>query len=300
MASNPTISRRQALRMAITGSVAVASCVVALSGPLALTIFAGQPTPTALLGVRTGTIPAGGPASAIPVVVESMDPTTNRVQILSVAQMHRDGTPVLFVSETISAFARLTDGTFLLAITPLPGTSQSGRPMRLTRLTQSSAITVPSSGLSALEQAASLLLTSDGRLLGLVGRRNGRPPNRIVQIDPQSASISDYANVQLPAGQRYQSLAQCPDGQLYSTIVENSGATSLVNLNTGSTVPLTFQGDVWNNGLASLVCSASNQLFALGAPRGSWPNGVYVVDAAGGSMIRIGDFDVASLTLARA
>jgi hypothetical protein len=224
-----------------------------------------------------------------------MDLTSNRVQVLPVAQRQQDGTPVLTVRERISAFAVLADGTFLVAITPLPGNSQSRSPMRLTRLGPSSATSVPTRGLAALEHVSTLLRTPAGQVLALAERRDGRPPTRIVQIDPQTGLATDH--VQLPAATRFVSLAQCPDGQLYASRVESGGKTSLVNLNTGASVQLSFQGEVWNNGLASLVCSATNQLFALGAMRSKWPNGVHRVDTGDGSMTRIADFNVGKLSI---
>jgi hypothetical protein len=224
-----------------------------------------------------------------------MDVTSHAVQVVPVAQRHQDGTPVLTVSETISAFAALADGTFLVAITPVPGTSQAASPTRLTRLSQTSATSVPARGLTALEHVSTLVGTPAG-VLALAERRNGRPPNRVVQLDPQSGSATD--RIQLPAGRRFTTLAQCPDGQLYTSVVGNDGETSLVNLTTGGSVQLSYLGEVWNNGLASLVCSATNQLFALGAMRGKWPNGVHLIDTRDGSLTRIADFDVAKMTLA--
>jgi hypothetical protein len=294
MSSPLRMTRRQLLRLGLTGSVAVASCAVALGGPSAFPIASGQPAPTIVLGVRAGPVPPAGPADALALLVESLDLTSNRLQVLPLAQRHQNGTPVLTVRDRISAFTVLADGTFLVAITPLPGNSQSQSPTRLTRLSPSSSTSVPIRGLAALEDVSTLLRMPDGQVLGLAEKRTGRPPNRIVQIDPQVGSATDQ--LQLAAGTRFGSLARCPDGQLYASKVE-SGVTSLVNLNTGAAVQLSYQGEVWNNGLACLVCSATNQLFALGALRGRWPNGVHLIDARDGSMTRIADFNVGKFAL---
>jgi hypothetical protein len=293
-----TITRRRVLRLTLTGTAALASVAVAMSGPLLVPTFAGpstgRPTPTVLVGVRAGTIPAGGGATAVPVLVQLLDVATGQVRASQVPQLLQDGTTsVLEVNESIDGCAVLADGTLVLAITPVTGTKHATEPARLTRLSQTTATTVSLSGLKQQEQLSNMAATLAGTLLGLVEKRNGTPPMRLVTIDPQTGSVTDYARVHLPGSSRFTTLTQCPDGRLYSTTVDKNGETSLVQLDTGATQLLTFNGAAWNNGLASLACSPDNQLFALGAPRYQTPNAVYTIDLNSGAMSWAGTFDAA-------
>ncbi len=82
------------------------------------------------------------------------------------------------------------------------------------------------------------------------------------------------------------------------------GDTTLVQLDSNQKKPirlaqLKVDGKEWNNGLQSLVCSATDQLLALGAMRYETPNAVYSVDKNSGNMTRLQDFDVAQIAIAR-
>jgi hypothetical protein len=296
---NPSFTRRQVLRLALNGSAMVASCAVAASGRFALAIFAGAPTSTVLLGLRGGNIPAGGPANAVPLVAQSMDFVTGQIQLKPVPQVLQDGTtPVLSVNDAITGFTVLIDGTLVLVTTPITGSKHASDPSRLTRLIQTTAVAVSVSGLNRQQQLASVVATTSGPVLGLVQNRNGTSPVRLVAIDPQTGALTEYANLHLPSAQRFTTLAQCPDGQVYSTAVGRDGHTTLVRLDTGEIRALTFDGLAWNNGLANLVCSPSNELLALGAPRYKTPNALYSVDPSSGVMSWVRDFDVGRLTVA--
>jgi hypothetical protein len=104
----------------------------------------------------------------------------------------------------------------------------------------------------------------------------------------------------VPGGLRFTALALCPDGTPYAASVDSRGETSLIQLDTGHSQILTSGGDVWNNGLASLVCSGTDQLIGLGAPRYQTPNALYVIDPSTGVMTKVRDFDTATLALVHA
>jgi hypothetical protein len=293
----PNLTRRQLLRLALAGTVTLTTSAVAANGPLAEAALAVARRPTVVLGVRTGPLIAGGPQTAIPVLVQSLDLATGRVQSLAVAQLLQDGvTPVMRVNETITGCTALADGTVVLAITPLPGSKHAAEPTRLAFLTQSSSTVVAVAGLRPQDQLQHIVSTTGGILLGLVGKRNGTPPTRLVRVDSQTGATTDDP-IRLPANMRFAMLAHCSDGQLFTTTVDRDGETSLVHLDTGRTVALKIGGKVWNNGLASLLCSADNELLALGAPRYKTPNAVYAVDRGSGALTWVRDFDVARLTV---
>jgi hypothetical protein len=292
------ITRRQLLRLAFNGSIMVASSALVVGVAFPAAGLAGAPGATVLLGVRAGTRPAGAAASAGPLVVQSMDLATGQIQAVAVPQLLADGlTPVLGAQESITGWAAFADGSLVLATTPLPGSPSAGNLARLTRLTQTSAAAASLTGLARQEQVMSLVATTAGPLLGLAAKRNGTPPVRVVTTDPRTAAVVDYAA--LPTGQRFTTLAQCADGSLYVTAVGKDGDTHLVKLGTNETHLLTLDGVPWNNGLASLVCSLTNQLLGLGAPRYKTPNALYEIDPRTGAMTWLRDFDVAKVAVAR-
>jgi hypothetical protein len=61
---------------------------------------------------------------------------------------------------------------------------------------------------------------------------------------------------------------------------------------------LTYQGTTLNNGSDGLVCTSSNELFALAAFSYQSPKYVYKINKENGEMQRINGFDVAKITLA--
>jgi hypothetical protein len=294
-----TTTRRHVLRLGLVGTVTLASSAVA-SGPFALSILAGPPSPPQLLGVQRGKIPPGSAPNAVPLAVLSMDLATGRVQTIPVAQFLQDGTtPVFSVNETFTAWTALADGSLLVAITPVTANKDGSQTTRLARLRPADAKAMPSRGLNRQEQLSGLVVTGAGTLLGLAYKRNGTPSARLVTIDPQTSAVAEYAQVHVPTDRRFTTLAQCPDGRLYSTGVGNAGDTYLVQLDTGKSQLVTLNGEVWNSCFASVTCTPDNQLLALGAPRYKTPNAVYRLDATSGALSPVRDFDVARLTVAQ-
>jgi hypothetical protein len=291
------VTRRQLLRLALMGSVTLATSAVVVSGPFALSIFAGQLTSPVLHGVRPDAIPGGSSDEAVPLFTRTLDLPTGAERRVAVPPRHHDGvTPVLNPTESITGCAALADGTLVLSITPTPGTSRATEPTRLTRLIQPAPTSTSVSGLAIREKLVSIVATQIGTLIGIVGDRNGDPPYRMVTLDPQSGATNGYANLSLPTDRRLTTLASGPDGHLYSTAVGTEGETNLVQLDTGRSQVLTSNGAVWNSGMASLTFAPGGQLFALGAPRYKTPYSLYTLDVISGALTRVRELDVVRLT----
>ena len=245
---------------------------------------------TALNSVSTDIKPVG-------LVLQSL--MTGKAQVLT-----DKSTPLLEPNEILSGFTSLSDGTLVVAITPVAISRRQATPTRITFLgTPVKTLTV--SGLKQNQQLGSLLGTNDGRLIGLVGKKNGTPPIRLVDINLQTGEISSISKIKFLEDERVSNLAECPDGILYTSIVGAYGDTTLVRLNSNQKKPirlgqLKVNGQAWNNGLQSLVCSATGQLLAFGAMRYETPNAVYIVDKDSGNMTRLQDFDTTQITRTRA
>ncbi|MEH2368788.1 hypothetical protein [Nostoc sp.] len=224
---------------------------------------------------------------------------TGKAQVLT-----DKSTPLLEPNEILSGFTSLSDGTLVVAITPVAISRRQATPTRITFLgTPVKSLIV--SGLKPNQQLGSLLGTNDGRLIGLVGKKNGTPPIRLVDINLQTGEISSISKVKFLDDERVSNLAECPDGILYTSIVGAYGETTLVQLDPNQKKPirlgqLKVNGQAWNNGLQSLVCSTTGQLLAFGAMRYETPNAVFIVDKNSGNMTRLQDFDTTQITRTRA
>ncbi|MEH1789345.1 MAG: hypothetical protein V7L23_28140 [Nostoc sp.] len=213
-----------------------------------------------------------------------------------------NSTPLLEPNEILSGFTSLRDGTLVVAITPVTTSRRKATPNRLTFLGASSAKTLIVSGLNENQQLGSLLGTNDGRLIGLVGSKNGVPPITLVDINLKTGAISPLSQITIPKDERVSNLAECPDGKFYTSLLGFHGETSLVQLGSNQEKPIVLaqlkvDGQAWNNGLQNLVCSGTGQLLAFGAMRYQTPNAVYSIDKKSGNMTRLENFDVTQIAL---
>ncbi|MDZ7955244.1 hypothetical protein [Nostoc sp. DedQUE09] len=245
---------------------------------------------TALNSVSTDMKPVG-------LVLQSL--MTGKAQVLT-----DKSTPLLEPNEILSGFTSLSDGTLVVAITPVALSRRQATPTRI-RFLGTPVKTLIVSGLKPNQQLGSLLGTNDGRLIGLVGNKNGTPPIKLVDINLQTGEISFISKIKFLEDERVSNLAECPDGILYTSIVSAYGETSLVQLDPNQKKPirlgqLKVNGQAWNNGLQSLVCSTTGELLAFGAMRYETPNAVFIVDKNSGNMTRLQDFDSAQITRTRA
>ncbi|MBV9174527.1 MAG: hypothetical protein JOZ81_31080 [Chloroflexi bacterium] len=318
-----TITRRRAIRLALTGGVAVASTAIALSGSVASIVAQQSSTTVRLLGVTSGPVPttsdtpevptteldsAGSPATAalpVPIILNSLDLSSGQIQLVPTPQAMPTGEPILQSDEALTGLTTLADGTVVVSISPVVGATNETTPTRVTLL-RNPPVALSVAGLKKDEQLGDLVGTSDGRLLGLVMKKNGTPPAQLMDIDLTTGNLSLVDKIHLPQDRRFRTLTLCPDGSLYTTAVDDAGDTVLVQLDLTQKKPvdtalLTSNGAAWDSGLASLMCGGGSppQLYALGAPRYVSPFAVYAVDPATGAMTKLRDFDVAAATLAR-
>ncbi|MBD2532332.1 hypothetical protein H6G97_23230 [Nostoc flagelliforme FACHB-838] len=212
-------------------------------------------------------------------------------------------TPLLGPNQILSGFTSLSNGTLVLAVTPITTSRRQATATHITFL-GTPAKTLIVSGLKPNQQLGSLLGTNDGRLIGLVGKKNGTPPITLVDINLETAEITSIDKFKFPQDERSGNLAQCPDGKLYTTLLGLDGDTTLVQLDSNQKKPirlgqLKFNDRKWNNGLQSLVCTTTGQLLAFGAMRYETPYAVYSVDKNSGNMTRLQYFDTTLIALAR-
>ncbi|MBV6624872.1 MAG: hypothetical protein KI793_18420 [Rivularia sp. (in: Bacteria)] len=104
---------------------------------------------------------------------------------------------------------------------------------------------------------------------------------------------------ELPSDKQYKNVVVCDDGNSYAFLTDFQGDTSLVNITTGKTIPVTFEGKVWNNGFSGFVCAKNNQLYALGGRRYETPKFLHLLDKETGNLKRLAPFDVATITLGK-
>jgi hypothetical protein len=307
---NYKLSRRQ------FGQLALAGTVVSGLSYLTKKAFAETPSldivgitstsiisdPTAIPEVNTTELD-NNPSNILPTDIKPVGLVLQSLITAKAEVIADKTTPLLEPNEILSGFTSLSDGTLVVAITPV---TTSRKQAALTRITflGTPVKTLIVSGLKQNQQLGSLLGTIDGRLIGLVGKKNGTPPIALVDINLQTGEISSISKVKFPNDERASNLAECPDGKLYTSLVGFNGDTTLVQLDSNQKRPirlgqLNVNGKAWNNGLQSLVCSATGQLLAFGAMRYETPNAVYSLDKNTGNMTRLQDFDVTQVAVAR-
>jgi hypothetical protein len=276
------------------GQLAIAGAVVAATGIFQSKVFSQAAiSRLVIIGVHLGPIPSSAVTATTTrgLILESLDVETGQV----VSPL---GSPILIGSdEQITGFTSLSDGTFVVAITPISTSKKGEDPTYLIILDPSLTIVtiVTISGLKKEEQLRSLVGTKDGRLLGLVVKKNGTPPVRLVDVDWNTGNFT--GKFTLPGNQRFSNLSECPDGTLYTTGVKKDGNTDLLLLdvqgnNLDFIAELKIDNTIWNNGLDSLICSEENQLFAFGALRYQYPKALYSVDVSSGTMTKLRNFDL--------
>jgi hypothetical protein len=281
-----TLTRRQ------FGQLVIAGAAVAASGNFPSNVQAAT-SKLVIMGVRLGPIPSDVPSTTRELILETLDVENGQIRPLP--------GPQIFIGseEQVTGFTSLSDGRVVVAITPISASSKGEEPTRLIIL-DPSPTTVTISGLKKDEQLGSIVGTKDGGLLGFVMKKNGTPPVRLVDIDQNTGTFTE--TLILPGNQRFSNLAECPDGQLYTTGVDREGTTSLLLLEAQKRqfsviAELKVDDTIWDNGLDSLVCSPAHQLVAFGALRYQFPKALYSVDVSSGAMTQLRDFDVAKVTM---
>ena len=275
------------------GQLAIAGTAGAALSTLASKTFA-QPS-LVICGVSTNygaSTATASPAGRL--VMQYLDVTRGLVFDKTTGLVSNQNPPLLKPRERLTGLSYLSDGTLVLSSN---STKTDGKKTKTTtiKFIGSSLKELIVLGLAA-QTIESLLVTNDGSLLALVGQSNGAPPFKLANIDRNTGQIS-FLNFTLPANQRFNTLAQCPDGKIYATAIGRLSDTSLVNLDPKrgelrNLAELNVKGKVWDNGLRSLACSPAGQLFALGAPRYETTNSVYTIEPHTGDMTLLREFDV--------
>ena len=191
--------------------------------------------------------------------------------------------------DQLGGLTSTADGVIYLA-TNATGSSQQAKPSRLTKSVGSSSETIEISGLAPQEAVWSLLSTQNGSLVGLVAKKNGSPPFRLVDINTKTGQVR-YRNFTLPTNQWFSNLVQCPNGNIYSLSTGFGGDRGIVQLNLKQgtlsrlATRLKVNGVEWGTGLNSLTCSGNGQLYALGNPNKYDSRlALYTVDLSTGTM----------------
>lgn len=247
------------------GQLAIGSTAVAALGYLANKTFA-QTTNLLLYGLR---VDSGGKLA-----VETLNVVSGGIQDVS-ENLTRGIT--LNPGDQLTGFTSLSDGTLVACVTPASDKGKKKQkdaaPPYLIYL-GASPRTVEISGLKdKKETLVDIEGTQDGKLLGLVAKRNGRPPNKIVSIGSDGKVSKDDT---LPGSQRVTNLAESADETIYTATVDDDGKPTV------DKKKLNSDKKNLNNGLNSLVGDSLNKslFYVLASDRYEITRSVLRVDVS--------------------
>ncbi len=261
-----------------------------------------------------------------PVVIQSFNVSNGQTKTVRTTQ------PILERGEFVSGFAVSKTGTLVVATSAIA--AEKNISSRLITVKDNSVETKEVSGV-AKDESLDLIELPDGSIGGIVKNENGTGSREIVDVETESGSVkkktapiklpsegkletsgnstsviseaetqvlqAEKAPIEikseLPSDKEYNNVVVCADGNRYAFLTDFQGDTSLVNITTGKTTPITFEGAVWNNGFSGLVCAKNNELYALGGRRYETPKFLHFVDKETGNLKRLGAFDVATIAL---
>ena len=261
-----------------------------------------------------------------PVVIQSFNVSNGQTKTVTTTQ------PILERGEFVSGFAVSKTGTLVVATSSIAAEKNSSS--RLITLKDNS-VESKEVGFVAKNESLELIELPDGSIGGVVKNENGTGSREIVDVDSETGAVSSRtaptklpskgkletsANTtavateaetqvleaekapieiksELPSDKEYNNVVVCADGNRYAFLTDFQGDTSLVNITTGKTTPVTFEGAVWNNGFSGLVCAKNNELYALGGRRYETPKFLHFVDKETGNLKRLRAFDVATIAL---
>ena len=300
---NMKLTRRQFSQLALASSAAIAVGTFA-------TKTVAQTPPLMVLGIRpssttstddslTPEINSTDQTDATAIVDQSASTARSLVVVSLTVESLEVKTqlrtpPILEFGEQLSGFAALSDGRLVALATSLDSSLKAAQPTRLIFLSASPTTQIVS-GLKSNETLLSLQGLKDGSLIGIVGNKNSTPPFRLVSINPVTGEITDQRS--LSENQRISNITECLNGNLYAIAVGQKGETNLVQIDRGQTTPLRYNNQPWNSGFSDLVCSPSNQLFALGAGRYELSKYLHTIDENTGLITRLKNFNVARIAI---
>lgn len=209
--------------------------------------------------------------------------------------------PILSPGERLTGLTDLADGTLLVAITPDSAGANGAEPTRFLILNKSSQATSVS-GLKVDEALDSLLLLKSGSLIGLVTKKDGTGPAKIVDVDPKTGKVSFTNRITLPTVRRFSCLAEAPDGTLYTSVFRANATTELLKLDLAQktvtvVAKLTVDSMPWYHGIQSLIFTQVGQLVALANLEYRLPNSVYTIKTDTGVMTKVRDLEASRATL---
>lgn len=340
------LSRRQFSKSIFAGTLATGlSSLSGFSGLFTQSVQAAQP-PTnetvRLVGIEHGPIVfnSGGhlnphshaienytklPSSGTP--VSALQGLT--VRYLDTSQLNKPPTvtiihePLLSPSDRISGVTYLADGTLLVVINPDSGSAKGAEPSRLLLLNKKKGhdrweISGPVyvRNLSKDQGLDSLCLLRSGKLIAMVTLKDGSGPAHVVEVHPEAGTVTKLFS--LPTDRRFSTLAEAPNGKLYTSVFRNNGTTELWTLDMSSGKAEFLKGlitrvgcttDVfclpapvdtpWYHGLQSLIVTPAGQLLAHGNLEYFLPDSLYSIDVATGVMTEIASYPVARTALSK-
>lgn len=295
------LTRRQFAQLALASTTTVAAGVI-----FSKALAQDSNTGTLILGIKTGISnnnantnldsnttdiddESQAPDQAIlqPLIVQSLNVTTQEVKtVLTTA-------PILETCERLSGFASI-NGKLIAAASYICTSKKKDKKVRLIDL--NSLETVNILGLKNNEDVYQLIRLTDGSLAALVGKQKGKGFSRIVTIDLYTGQITDRSKI--PEQKRVIAIAECPDGTFYGIDTNKLGETSLSKISQQQSKKLKYKNQIFNNGCDGLICTSSNELFALVAFRYEYPKHIDKINQDSGETERIRSFDVAKIALA--
>ncbi len=279
-----SVNMKQILTRRRFGQLAIASTAIAGFASLSLANQTSAQTSSNLIIYGARPIP-----KAKKILLQSLNVATGAVKDLTTVDIEP--------GEKLNVFTSLADGTLVLAFSPIKGSEKDNNAPRLVFVGERSAKKILNvSGLKKQDGIESLLGANDGSLYGLVIAKNNLPPVHLVSVNRNSGEIRFLEQLILPQSYRFNNLAQCLNGTIYTTTVDELGETGLTRLDLGQGKPvplatLKFNAESWDSGLSDLLCSPAGQLFALGTSRYGDSNNLYTVNPRDGEMTLLREWE---------
>lgn len=185
-----------------------------------------------------------------------------------------------------------------LVISTNPIADQKQKPKRLISIDKKRNVkTKKVSGLSS-DEALDLTQAEDGSVTGVVNNERSSAKPTLVNVESESGNVEKKpSSDQIASTEEFRIIAKCADGTSYGITTGSQGETSLVGVETGKAIQLTFEGSVWNSGFIDLVCTPTGELYAVGAKRYEYPNYLHKLNKQTGEITRLVPFNVAAITV---
>ncbi|MBC8123674.1 MAG: hypothetical protein H7Y22_17780 [Gemmatimonadaceae bacterium] len=244
---------------------------------------------------QTSTIVYGADIVSDALVLKSMDLTSGLVQDLSALT----STLKLKSKERLTGLSAANSSSFTLSSTYKQDKKSNANNLYLL---STSAKTLKISGLGAKDTLESLIVATDGSLLGLLSRNGGSPPFSLAKFD-KNGKASILVQFPLPPDWRFSNLTQHPNGTIYATSMQRDGHTRLVRIDLQKRQlvvlkSLRFEDRTLRNDVFSMTCSAAGELHVLSNPVYEENSSVFSTDVSTGSIKKLKPFTVGKISFA--